>query len=261
MDRIISQSAGSISPANASSTALVTGASGGIGRAIALRLGRDGYRVLVHYNRGREAAESTLNSLKNQGSQAHLIQFDVKDSGSVDQALENHLKDYPDHEIDVLVNNAGINADNLAGLMSDEAFTSVMRTNVDGSFFLMRACVRKMMRRRRGSIVNIASLSGQIGNPGQINYAASKAAMIAMTKTLSFEVGSRGIRVNCVSPGLIETEMIHEIPNLDEYKKRIPLARLGSPDDVAGAVSFLCSKDAAYITGATISVNGGLFPG
>jgi 3-oxoacyl-[acyl-carrier protein] reductase len=144
--------------------------------------------------------------------------------------------------------------------MSDSAFDSVMKTNVYGPFTLMRFCVRKMLKLRTGCIVNIASLAGQTGNAGQINYAASKAALIAMTKTLSTEVGQRNIRVNAVAPGLIQTDMISSIPMLEEFKKRIPMGRFGTPDEVAGVVSFLCGPDSTYITGHTISVNGGLFP-
>lgn len=245
---------------NLSSIAIVTGASSGIGRAIALRLGRDGYRVLVHYNRGLKGAETTLSLLKQQGCFGDLIQFDVSDSKAAELALEEYFGRNADFKIGALVNNAGIHIDGMAGLMSDESFESVIRTNVNGPFFLMRWCVRRMLRQRSGTVVNVSSLAGQTGNAGQINYAASKAALIAMTKSLSMEVGSRGIRVNAVAPGLIETEMIAGIPNLEEFKKRIPLGRFGSPDEVASVVGFLCSTDASYVTGCTISVNGGLFP-
>jgi len=242
--------------------ALVTGASSGIGRGIALRLARDGFRVLVHFNRGRAGAEATAAAIREAGGEADLIQFDVADPAAVDAALEAHAKEFPDLPITALVNNAGIAKDGLLGILSNDAFDSVIRTNVNGPFYLMRWCVRKMLRARAGTIVNIASLSGQTGNAGQANYAASKAALIAMTKSLAMEVGSRGIRVNAVSPGLIETDMIAEIPeaHLAEMKKRIPLGRVGKVEEVAGVVSFLCSADAGYITGHTISVNGGLFP-
>ena len=234
--------------------ALVTGASRGIGKAIALRLAKDGFHVLVHFNLGEAGANDTCASIVADGGSAQILQFDVTDSKAIDQALEN-FKD-----IQVLVNNAGIHEDNLAGLMSDAAFENVMRTNTLGPFYLMRFCTRQMMRRRTGCIVNVASLAGQTGNPGQINYAASKAALIAMTKTLAMEVGSRNIRVNAVSPGLIETDMVANIPQIEQMVARIPMKRMGTPDEVAGAVSFLCSKDATYITGHTISINGGLFP-
>lgn len=241
-------------------TALVTGASKGIGRAIALRLGRDGYHVLVHYGRDQSGAEKTLALLHEQGASGDLIQFDVTDSAQTEGALDRYVADHPECKISALVNNAGIHIDALAGMMSDDSFEKVMRTNAFGVFFLMRWCVKKMIRERTGSIVNIASLAGQTGNAGQINYAASKAAVIAMTKSLCMEVGSRNIRVNAVAPGFIETEMIADVPQLAEFKKRIPLGRFGSADEVAGAVSFLCSKDATYITGNVLSVNGGLFP-
>jgi 3-oxoacyl-[acyl-carrier protein] reductase len=236
--------------------ALVTGSSSGIGRAIALRLARDGHHVLVHYNSNAKGAEETFSQIQAARGSAEIIQFEVKDPQSIEKAVEA-IK-----SIAVLVNNAGIHEDGLAGLMSDAAFDNVMKTNVYGPFYLLRWCARKMIRQRSGCIVNIASLAGQTGNPGQINYAASKAALIAMTKTLAMEAGSRGIRVNAVSPGLIETEMLNDIPAtyMDEMKKRIPLGRLGTADEVAGVVSFLCSKDATYITGHTLSVNGGLFP-
>ena len=249
-----------LAPERSQKTALVTGASSGIGRGIALRLARDGYRVLVHYNRGRTGAEKTLSEIRAAGGEGSLIQFDVADPAAVEAALEAHQKEFPELSIGVLVNNAGMHQDTLLGLMSNEAFDSVMRTNVHGPFYLMRWCVRKMLRARSGSIVNIASLAGQTGNPGQANYAASKAALIAMTKTLASEVGSRGIRVNAVAPGLIETDMISEIPQIEKMIERIPLGRVGRVDEVAGVVSFLCSPDAGYVTGHTISVNGGLFP-
>ncbi len=240
--------------------ALVTGASSGIGQAIALRLARDGFRILVHYNTGRAGADVTLAAIREAGGTADLIQFDVTDPAAIDTALDAHAKEFPNLPISVLVNNAGRTADTLLGLMSNEAFDSVMRTNVNGPFYLMRWCVRKMLRARKGSIVNIASLAGQTGNAGQANYAASKAALIAMTKTLAMEVGVRGIRVNAVSPGLIETDMIAEIPQIERIIERIPLGRVGKVEEVSGVVSFLCSPDATYITGQTISVNGGLFP-
>src|ERR1700679_2185488 len=199
-----------------SKVALVTGASSGIGRAVAIRLSRDGYYVCVHYNQNEKGAKETLSRLAEGAGQ--LIQFDVKDSKSIDQGLEALSKSLGERPISVLVNNAGIHNDGLLGLMSDDAFDSVMRTNVNGPFYLMRWCIRKMIRNRAGTIVNIASLAGQTGNPGQINYAASKGALIAMTKSLSMEVGSRGIRVNAVAPGLIETEMLAGIPSLEEFK-------------------------------------------
>ncbi|MGE4133660.1 MAG: 3-oxoacyl-ACP reductase FabG [Bdellovibrionales bacterium] len=240
--------------------ALVTGASSGIGRAIACRLARDGYFVGVHFNRNQKGAEATLARLREAGGQGEILQFDCQNSTQIESAVNLFFRAHEDKRLDVLVNNAGLHKDTLLGLMSDEAFDEVMKTNVYGPFYLLRLATRKMLRQRAGAIVNISSLAGQTGNAGQVNYAASKAALIAMTKSLAMEVGTRGVRVNAVAPGLIETEMIQNIPFLEELKKRIPLARVGTPEDVAGAVSFLCSPDAAYVTGHTLSVNGGLFP-
>ncbi len=239
--------------------ALVTGSSSGIGKAIAIRLALDGFHILLHYNRSKDGACDTLSRIHDHGGSAELIQFDVSNSAEVSERLEEHFKQAT-APLAALINNAGIHQDMLLGMMSDEAFDSVMKTNAYGAFYLMRFCVRKMLRQRSGCIVNISSVAGQAGNAGQANYAASKAALIAMTKSLSMEVGSRGIRVNAVAPGLIGTSMIGEIPQLDEVKKRIPLGRFGTCDEVAGAVAFLCSKDATYITGHTLSVNGGLLP-
>lgn len=240
--------------------AIVTGSSSGIGRAIALRLAKDGFYILAHYGKNQSGALETLTAIEQNGGHGELVQFDVSDSQSLEQKLDDILHPSKDIYLEVLINNAGVHIDSMAALMSNTQFDDVLRTNVNGPFYLMRYSVRKMLKQRKGSIVNVASLAGQTGNPGQINYAASKAALIAMTKTLSFEVGSRNIRVNAVSPGLIETEMISTIPNIEKMIERVPLGRVGKPEDVAGAVSFLCSQDASYITGHTISINGGLFP-
>jgi 3-oxoacyl-[acyl-carrier protein] reductase len=240
--------------------ALVTGSSSGIGRAAAVRLSRDGFHLLVHYLKNRDGALGTLEEIHSNGGTGDLLCFDVKDSAKVEIALDEYFPPTGDKKIDVLVNNAGIHQDNLAGLMSDEAFDAVLRTNTYGAFYVSRWCVRRMIRQRHGCIVNVSSLSAQTGNAGQINYAASKAALIAMTKTLAMEVGSRGIRVNAVAPGLVATEMVENVPNIEELKKRIPLGRFAKPEEVAGVISFLCSQDASYMTGQTVSVNGGLFP-
>ena len=236
-----------------SKIALVTGASSGIGRAIAVRLAKDGFSVVAHYHQNAKGAEQTLREMTPFSDACKLLQFDVGDSAQVEAALR-------EVDVDVLVNNAGIHADGMAALMSDENFERVVRTNLLGPFYLSKLCAKKMLLKRRGCIVNISSLAGQTGNAGQVNYAASKAGLIAMTKTLAMELGPRGIRVNAVAPGLIETEMIQKIPHLENLKKQIPLGRFGQPDEVAGVVSFLCSGDAGYVNGHTISVNGGLFP-
>jgi len=243
-----------------SRTALVTGSSSGIGRAIALRLAKDGWKVIVHYNSRESGAIETCSLIEGAGGWAKALHFDVKDSAAIDSALDAFFSAHPELTLEAVVNNAGIHVDGMAGMMSDEDFDSVMQTNLYGAFYVLRYSVKKMLRARRGSIVNIASLAGQTGNAGQINYSASKAGLIAMTKSLAMEVGKRNIRVNCVSPGLIETEMLEGIPFLDKIIERVPLGRLGKPEEVAGAVAFLCSDEASYITGTTISVNGGLFP-
>lgn len=238
-----------------SKTALVTGASSGIGKAIALRLAQDGFCLLVHYNKNLTGAEETLAEVKNISPELphKVLQFEMCDY----EKIENSLKEL---SIDILINNAGFNKDAPALLMENKSFQNVIETNLFGPFYLSKLCGKKMLLKRSGCIVNIASLAGQTGNPGQANYAASKAGLIALTKTMAMELGARGIRVNAVAPGLIETEMITTIPGLEDFKKRIPMGRFGSAKEVAGAVSFLCSEDASYITGQTISVNGGLFP-
>ena len=236
-----------------SKIALVTGASSGIGRAVAIRLAKDGFIVRAHYNSNREGAEITLTELQRHSPDSSTIQFNVENAAEVEAALK-------DFDVHTLVNNAGMHADGMSVLMANEIFEKVVRTNLFGPFYISKILAKKMLLKRSGCIVNMASLSGQTGNAGQVNYAASKAGLIAMTKTMALELGPRGIRVNAVAPGLIETEMIQNIPNLETIKKQIPLARFGHVDEVAGVVSFLCSEDASYVTGHTVSVNGGLFP-
>ena len=227
-------------------------------------MARDGFHLLVHFHKNAAGAEATHTAVVGSGGSAEVIQFDTRSPAQIEERLDNYFKLTSSEGIPtplaVLVNNAGIHRDALTGMMSDDAFDDVVRTNLYGPFYLMRWGIRRMIRQRSGAIVNVASLSGQMGNAGQINYAASKAALIAMTKTLALEVGSRGIRVNAVAPGLVETEMVEGLSQLEEFKSRIPLRRLGRPEEVAGAVAFLCSPDSSYITGHTLSVNGGLYP-
>lgn len=238
---------------------LVTGASRGIGKAVALRLAKDGFSILVHYNSNEDSAAQVAQEIEKNGGNAQIMGFNVSKSSQIEKKLDDWFKDL-DGEFFGLVNNAGIHKDTMAGLMSDQDFDDVVQTNMYGPFYLMRYCLKKMMKKRRGSIVNMVSLAGQVGNPGQLNYSASKAGLIAMTKTLAMELGKRKIRVNAVSPGLIETAMVDDIPGIEEMVKKIPMQRMGQPSEVAGAVSFLMSEDSTYVTGQTLSVNGGLFP-
>lgn len=240
--------------------ALVTGSGSGIGKAVGIRLAKDGFHVILNYNNNSLGAQDTLEQINKMGATAELIKFDITKPNEIENSLQTLFSAKATRVPYALINNAGCNIDNLTGMMTDEEFDKVIRTNLYGPFYLLRWCVKRMIRDRRGSIVNIASLAGQTGNVGQINYSASKAGLIGMTKSLALELGSRNIRVNAVAPGLIETEMIKDIPGLEDFKTRIPLKRFGTPEEVAGAVSFLCSTDSTYITGHTINVNGGIFP-
>lgn len=238
---------------------IVTGGASGIGRAISLRLVQDGFYVLINYNSSEKAAKTLLDEIIQMNGRADILSFDVKNREDVELKLQNFFQSHPELTLFGLVNNAGISKDTIMGLMSDDDFSSVIETNVYGAFYLMRWAVKKMLLKKSGSIVNISSLSGQTGNAGQFNYAASKAALIAMTKSLAQEVGKKGIRVNAVAPGIIETNMIEGIAFLQDMKNNIPLRRFGHPEEVASAVSFFISSESSYITGQTLSVNGGLY--
>ncbi len=241
------------------SVVIVSGGGTGIGKAISLRLARDGYFVLINYNSSHAAASEVLSEIEKNGGFGATLGFDVKNREEVESKLTDFFKERSELTLYGLVNNAGISRDTVMGLMSDEDFTSVMETNVYGAFYLTRWAVKKMLLKKAGVIVNMSSLSGQTGNAGQFNYAASKAALIAMTKSLAQEIGRKGIRVNAVAPGIIETKMIEEVPFLQNMKDIIPLRRFGKTEEVASAVSFLISLEASYITGQTLSVNGGLY--
>jgi len=230
-------------------TALVTGASRGIGKAIALELGRAGASVVLGYRSGREEAEAAAAAI---GGRA--VQADVADPGSARALVEEA------GELDILVNNAGITRDGLLARMPDEDWRDVVETNLSAVFYTCRAAARPMMKRRRGAIVNVSSIVGVHGNPGQTNYAAAKAGIIGFTKSLARELGSRGVRANVVAPGYVTTQLTDVLP--EEAKSAMlaatPLGRLGDPADVAGAVRFLCSDAAGFITGAVLLVDGGL---
>ena len=230
-------------------TALVTGGSRGIGRAIALELGRAGAKVVVGYRGGKDEAEAVAAEV---GGRA--IQADVADPDAAKALVEEA------GDLDILVNNAGITRDGLLARMPDEDWRDVIETNLSAMFYTCRAVARPMMKKRGGSIVNISSIVGLHGNPGQTNYAAAKAGIIGFTKSLARELGSRGVRANVVAPGYVSTQLTDVLP--DEAKAAMlaatPLGRLGDPEDIAGAVRFLCSDAASFITGEVLLVDGGL---
>lgn len=237
--------------------ALVTGASRGLGRAIAIRLAKDGFYVIVNYNHSEEAARQVLEAIEQSGGCGELMRFDVSDAAAVDAAVEAWEAAHPEEYISVLVNNAGIRQDNILVFMTDEQWHSVLNTTLDGFFYLTRRLVKNMMTHRNGRIVNVSSVSGLKGMPGQCNYSAAKAGIIGASKALAQEVAKRKVTVNVVAPGFIETDMTQDIP-LDEIKRVVPLGRIGKPEEVASLVSFLASDESAYITGEVISINGGI---
>jgi 3-oxoacyl-[acyl-carrier protein] reductase len=236
--------------------ALVTGASRGIGRAIALRLAQDGFELWANYSQGQQACQALCDEVAAQGGKALPLGFNVRDGASVRAALEPLLEKHGAPH--VVVSNAGITRDGLMAMMSDEEWQSVIETNLGGFFNVVRPCMREMLRRRQGRVIGIASVSGQAGNPGQVNYSASKAGLIGACKALAREVARRNITVNVVAPGFIDTDMVKDLPR-EELAKQIPLGRFGKAEEVASAVAFLASDQAAYITGHVLSVNGGMY--
>ncbi|MBK6394138.1 MAG: 3-oxoacyl-ACP reductase FabG [Betaproteobacteria bacterium] len=238
--------------------ALVTGATRGIGRAIALALARDGATV-VGTATSDAGAESIGAVLKEGGYAGAGIRLDVTDAAATDAALADVESRFG--PVAILVNNAGITKDNLLVRMKDEEWDAIMATNLKPAWRLAKACLRGMMKARRGRIIQIGSVVGSTGNPGQANYAAAKAALVGFTKSLAQEVGSRSITVNCVAPGFVDTDMTRALPDAQRevLLSRIPMGRLGSPEDIAEAVAFLAGPRAAYITGATLHVNGGMY--
>lgn len=235
---------------------LVTGASRGIGRAIAEQLGADGFAVTVHYRSGEREAEAVARSIRDAGGTADCLGFDIADREATSAALNGKVD--ADGAYWGVVLNAGIAADNAFPAMPAEDWDRVLHTNLDGFYNVLNPLVMPMVRGRSGGrIVTLSSLSGLAGNRGQTNYSAAKAGIIGATKALAVELASRGITVNCVAPGLIDTGMIEHLP-LDELKKQIPMRRLGRPEEVAGLVSYLCSDSAGYVTRQVFSVNGGM---
>ena len=238
--------------------ALVTGGSRGIGRAVSLRLAKAGYTVIINYQSNEQAAQETLQAIQSQGGQAELLRFDVSHPESVQNALESWQSSHPEDYIDVLVNNAGIRRDNLLVWMEPDEFEAVLRTNLFSFYHVTRPLLTPMIRHKHGRIINIASLSGITGLPGQCNYAAAKGGLIAATKSLAKEVAKKNVTVNAVAPGFIKTDMTDGLEEA-ELKKTVPMNRFGSAEEVAALVAFLASDDASYITGECISINGGLY--
>ncbi len=239
--------------------ALVTGGSRGIGRAIAIELSKKGIPILINYQSNIDAAKEVLDIITKNGGNAELLQFSVSAEEEVDNALSVWESRHPDDYIAYLINNAGIRKDNVMFMMPKNDWHDVINTSLNGFFFVTRKLLPPMMMRKHGGrIVNIASLSGIKGMPGQTNYSAAKAALIGATKALAQEVAQRNVTVNAVAPGFIETDMTKELPH-DELKRLIPMNRFGRAEEVAALVSFLCSDSASYITGEVISINGGLY--
>lgn len=238
--------------------ALVTGGSRGIGRAICTALAAKGYPVIINYTSNEAAANETKALIEANGGTAELLPFDVSDEASVDKALEGWADNHPDDYVGILVNNAGIRQDAMMIFMQNAQWRNVLDTSVNGFFFVTRRVLKDMLIKREGRIVNIVSLSGLKGMPGQTNYSAAKAAVIGATKALAQEVAPRKVTVNAIAPGFIMTDMTKDLDEA-ELKKNIPLGRFGKPEEVASLVSFLTSDEAAYITGEVISINGGVF--
>ena len=237
-------------------TALVTGASRGIGRAIALRLAEDGANVAVIYAGSADKAEAVVNEITALGVNAKAYRCNVADSAAVNETVKAVTNDLG--KIDILVNNAGITRDGLMLRMKDEDFDAVLDTNLKGAFNMIRACYSGFIRKKSGRIINISSVSGIMGNAGQANYSASKAGVIGLTKSVARELASRGITCNAVAPGFIQPDMTENLGDNNPLLNSIPLGRMGKPEDIAAAVAFLASDSAAYITGEVLKVDGGL---
>ncbi len=239
--------------------ALVTGGSRGIGKAVSRRLAKEGAYVVINYARNSATAEETLEEIVNAGGQAEIRQFDVTDLSSVQAEVDRIIKEKG--ELHILINNAGITKDTLLVRMKESDFAEVIAVNLFGTFNCTKAVARTMMKQRYGRIVNLTSVSGEMGNAGQSNYAASKSGIIGFTKSTAREMAPRGITVNAVSPGFIVTDITNELPEevVKDYMNRIPMRKSGTTDDIAGVIAFLCSDDASYLTGDVIRVNGGLY--
>jgi len=240
--------------------ALVTGASRGIGSAIALQLSKDhGLHIIINYSSDTDAANETLDKICNEGGTGELLQFKVQDKADVDKNIVDWMQRNPEKFIKVLVNNAGIAKDGLFMWMPENDWDEVIAVSLKGMFNVTQQIIRPMLLKRSGRIINISSLSGLKGMPGQMNYSAAKAGMVGATKALAQEVGKRNITVNAIAPGFIKTDMIKKI-DTEKFLPLIPVGRVGEPEEIAHVVSFLASDKASYITGEVININGGLYP-
>ena len=236
--------------------ALVTGASRGIGRAIAIQLAKDGYSVIINYRDNLESAQQTLTTIREDGGAAELLAFDVSSPEAVDTALSSWFDAHPGEYIDVLVNNAGVIRDGLFLDMEYDQWKEVIDTDLNSFYYVTRRLLKEMLVAHHGRIVNLSSIAGQIGFAGQSNYAAAKAGIIGITKSLAVEVASKGITVNAVAPGMIDTDMAIGA-DMSEVRRLVPMRRLGKPEEVAYLVSFLASDRASFISGQVIGINGG----
>lgn len=240
---------------NDQKTAIVTGASRGIGRATAVELSGAGYFVIINYKSNEVAAQETLKLVRDHGGEGEIQQFDVADSAQTKDAIKAMTERHKN--IQVLINNAGITADGLFMMLGEDEWDSVIDTSLKGFYNMTKPVLRDMIRKKRGAVISVSSLSALMPNRGQSNYSAAKAGIIAASRSLATEVARFGIRVNVVAPGLIETDMIKDAP-VEQIKQIIPMARLGKPEEVAHVIRFLCSDDASYVTGQVIGINGGI---
>ncbi len=239
--------------------ALVTGGSRGIGRAVALRLAREGAHVAFLYAGNEEAAQKTLDDLLAQGGKAMAIQCDISSLQKVQEAFARVKQEWG--TVDILINNAGITMDGLTPRMTQEAFDRVIQVNLNGAFYAIRTAYGDLLRKRWGRIINISSVSGLMGNPGQANYSAAKAGLIGLTKTIAKELAARNITCNAIAPGFIETDMTDKLGAelIEKAVQAVPAKRMGTAEEIAAAVAFLCGEEAGYITGAVLQVDGGLY--
>jgi len=239
--------------------ALITGGSRGIGRETAIKIAAElGYNILINYQSNQKAAEETLQIIQENGGKAELIQFDVNDKEEVNAKLNHWKESNPDAIIEIIVNNAGITRDGLMMFMEDEDWDKVLNTTLNGFYNVTRNLIQDLLKNRYGRIINVASVSGMKGTPGQVNYSAAKAGLIGATKALAQEIAKRNITVNAVAPGFIETDMTSDLDQ-SQLKNLVPLNRFGKAEEVADLICFLASTKASYITGETININGGIY--